>query len=153
MALQNSTSAIVLGTRELDRLIAKVRDATHADTFEMLDAIGQQQEDAARRRIIETKRAPDGQRWQRWSPGYAKTRSPQHSLLRNEGHLADSMTHQVDGKDAVEVGSPMIYAAQHLFGGPRIPARPYLDTDGGFADPSDREEIRDIVRTFLEELV
>jgi phage gpG-like protein len=76
--------------------------------------------------------------------------------------LADSLTHNVVGKEAVEVGSNMIYAGRHLFGdygfvgpvrGGRIPARPYLDTNGGFADASDRDEIRDIVRAFLGGLI
>lgn len=152
------SNAITIGTRELEQLIARVRDASEADTYDMLDAVGQQQEDAARRRILETKRSPGGERWAPWSEAYARTRGPQHSLLRNEGHLADSLTHNVVGKDAVEVGSNMVYAGRHLFGDGfvlrgRIPARPYLDTDGKFADPQDREELRDIVRDFLGGLI
>jgi phage virion morphogenesis protein len=152
MALQSTTKAIVIGVRELEALRLKVEAAAHVDLHDVLDAIGQQQEDAARKRISETKTAPDGTRWAVWSSRYAKTRKGQHSLLRNEGHLADSMDHQVHASEkAVEVGSSMIYAATHLYGDDdrRIPARPYLDTDGGFADSHDREEIRDIVRDFL----
>jgi phage gpG-like protein len=68
------------------------------------------------------------------------------------------MTHVVDG-DVVRVGSNMVYAGRMLFGddgfigpirgGGRIPARPFLDTDGGFSDPHDRAELRDIVRDFM----
>ena len=152
MALQSTTKAIVIGVRELEALRARVAEAADTDLHDVLDAIGQQQEDSARRRILETKTSPDGKRWAVWSRSYAKTRKSQHSLLRNEGHLADSMDHQVDvSAKAVEVGSNRIYAATHLYGdeGRRIPARPYLDTDGGFADSHDRDEIRDIVREFL----
>lgn len=162
MPVQGQSQFITIGTRELERLIQRVADAQDADTHGMLDAIGQQQEDSARKRIHETKKAPDGTRWAPWSASYAKTRGAQHSLLVNEGHLADTMTHRVVNKDSVEVGSNLIYAGRHLFGdfkfvgpvrGGRIPARPYLDTDGGFADPSDRAEIRDIARDFLEGLI
>lgn len=161
MASQQSTRAIVIGVRELEELSQHIMHAADADTFDLLDAIGQQQEDAARRRITHTKRGPDGKRWQPWSREYAKTRGPHHSLLRNEGHLVDSMTHQVVGKEAVDIGSNLVYAARHLYGdvtigpvrGARMPARPYLDTEPGFADARDRQEIRDIVREYMRGLV
>jgi phage virion morphogenesis protein len=152
MAVQGQNRFITIGTRELERLIQRVALATDADTHDMLDAIGQQQEDSARRRIGETKMGPNGKRWAPWSASYAKTRGAQHSLLVGEGNLRDSLTHSIIDKSSVEVGSNLVYAGRHLFGdhnGGRIPARPYLDTDGGFADPSDRDEIRDIVRGFL----
>lgn len=162
-ALQANTGAVVIGVRELERLIDRVRAAEDADTFPMLDAIGQQQEDAARRRLFETKMAPDGRRWAPWSKAYAKTRGPGKSLGRNEGHLGDSMTHVVAGREAVEVGSNLAYAAAFQFGQDytRVrdkahifqPGRPYLDTEPGFADPRDREEIRGITREFLEGLL
>lgn len=148
---QADSSSVVIQMGEFERLISKVRAASDADLFPLLDAIGQQQEDAARKRIRDTKQGPDGQRWSPWSPAYSLTRGPQHSLLVGEGNLADSMDHQVDGKTVV-VGSNLVYAGRHLHGDEGeggIPARPYLDTDGGFADPSDRRELRDIVRDFM----
>lgn len=163
MALQQSTAQIVIGTRQLEQLIARVAAASDTELYPLLDAIGQQQEDSARRRIRETKRAPDGTRWEPWSEDYAKTRGPQHSLLVGEGNLADTLSHEVGSEKDVYVGSSMVYAGRHLHGdfsfmgpvrgGGRIPARPYLDTDGGFADPSDREEIRDLVREFMGEIL
>jgi phage gpG-like protein len=157
--VQAASAQIVVGMHEFDRLIAKVNAAADGEIYALLDAIGQQQEDSARRRIRETKRGPDGERWERWSPEYAETREARHSLLVGEGLLADSMDHQVDTADkSVAVGSNMIYAKRHLFGdfgfsgpvrGGRIPARPYLDTEPGFADPHDRDELRDIMRAFL----
>jgi phage gpG-like protein len=164
MAYQSQTGTIVIGTRELERLAARIKAAAETDLFDFLDAVGQTIEDSARRRITSTKRAPNGTRWKPWSAGYAATRGPQHSLLRNEGHLGDSMDHYVDaGDSSVHVGSNLVYAGRMLFGddgfvgpvrgGGRIPARPYLDTDGGFADPLDREELRDLARDFLGGLV
>lgn len=155
MVAQAHTGAIVIGKQQLEQLIAKVHKATAADTFGLLDAIGQQQEDSARRRIFETKRTPSGKRWAPWSTSYAKTRGPQHSLLRAGGDLADTMAHEVDGKSAVLVGSSMVYAATQLYGDDArgIPGRAYLDTEPGFADSRDREEIRDIARDFLDGLI
>jgi phage virion morphogenesis protein len=148
---QGDTRSIVIGVRELQELAARVSRSTDAEMHVLLDAIGQQQEDSARRRIGETKKAPDGSKWPAWSKRYARTRPAGKSLLQNEGDLLDSMTHVVDGKDAVEVGSNLVYAAIHLFGDDEsnIPSRAYLDTEPGFADPHDRSELRDIVRDFM----
>ena len=145
-------AAIEISAGQLDALIARVSRASRAGVHELLDAVGQQQEDAARKRITDTKKTPGGTSWKAWSLDYAKTRGSQHSLLQGEGDLADSMTHQLDvGSAAVEVGSPMVYAGAQLYGYEGIPAREYLDTDGGFADPEARDELRDIVETWLSE--
>lgn len=146
---QSQSRGIVIGMEQLERLKRGAAAlAANAHSTQLADAIGQQQEDAARRRIRETKRSPTGKRWEKWSERHADTRSSEHSLLVESGALADSMTHNVIGPLEVQVGSNLEYAAAHLFGVPEhhLPARPYLDTDGGFADPRDREEIRDILR-------
>jgi phage virion morphogenesis protein len=148
---QASTRAIVIGVRELEKLAAVVAASKDHELHDMLDAIGAQQEDAARRRIGETKTSPDGKKWPAWSKEYAASRGPGKTLLQSTGQLRDSLTHVIDGKEAVEVGSNLSYAARHLFGDavPGIPRRSFLDTEPGFADSRDREEIRDIVRDFL----
>lgn len=161
MPFQRVTREIVIGKHELDRLIARVGQAAEADTYDMLDAIGQVLEDSARRRITDTKRTPGGERWKPWSKAYAKTRGAGKSLGRDRGHLLDSLTHQVDGKETVEVGATMVYAAafQHGLDYQRVsdqahvkmPGRAFLDSEPGFSDPHDREEIRDIVREYLSE--
>jgi phage gpG-like protein len=145
---------ISIGINEIERLARHVRAAANTDLFELLDNIGQQQEDAARRRISETKRTPDGKRWEPWSERYAKTRKSQHSLLRDSGALLDSFTHQVQ-EDAVAVGSNMKYAGPLFMGTDdgKLAARPPLDFDGGFADSHDRAELRDIARDFLRGLL
>lgn len=152
---QSEGGAVVIGLHEMVRLRQRFMDLAHAmgETTDLVDAIGDQQANSAKRRIRETKRAPDGRRWKPWSERYAKTRDARHSLLVNEGHLADSITHEVVNPGEVLVGSNLAYAGVHLFGSQKknIPARPYLDTNGGFADPSDRRELREVIRAFWEE--
>lgn len=147
---QADSSGIVIGMHELERLrkkFADVGDLLTTDT-ELASAIGQQQVDSARNRIRYTKRSPSGKRWASWSKSYAKTREPRHSLLVGEGLMADSLTFDVPSPLEVRVGSPLPYFGAHLYGVParKLPARPALDTQPGFADPTDRREIRELLR-------
>jgi phage virion morphogenesis protein len=155
---QADSRGVVIGMHELAALrkrFAEVSDQLTGDA-ELADAIGDQQANSARKRIRETKRAPDGKRWKPWSESYRKTRLPHHSLLVGRGDLGDSMTHDVRSNTEVAVGSPLVYGRVHLYGSrpgakPKITARPYLDTEPGFADPSDRAELREILRAFWVE--
>lgn len=152
---QRDTRGVVIGVEELKRLRLKLTalaDKLGASTA-LAEAIGAQQRDSAKRRIKLTKRGPDGKQWAPWSERYAKSRGRQHSLLVDTRALEQSMTYNVVSPLEVEVGSNLKYARAHLRGRPEIklPARPYLDTDGGFADSRDRAELRDIVRAFLKE--
>lgn len=152
---QSDSSGVVIGMHELEALrkrFAECADQLTGDAS-LADAIGQQQEDSARRRISETKRGPNGKKWAPWSERYRETRKPKHSLLIGEGDLRDSMTHNVLNNLEVEVGSNMPYARAHLRGNPArgLPARPYLDTEPGFADPQDRRELREVLREFWVE--
>jgi phage virion morphogenesis protein len=83
--------------------------------------------------------------------------SPQPAVQRggtpliDHGNLRGSITHQPSA-DQVEVGTNVIYAAIHQFGGKAgrgrqvtIPARPYLGIGG-----DDELEINDIVADFIE---
>jgi phage virion morphogenesis protein len=150
---QGGGGAVVIGLHEMERLRKRFADLAHAmgDTTALADAIGDQQEQSARRRIRETKRAPNGKRWKAWSRSYAKTRGPQHSLLVGEGDLADSITHTVVSPLEVQVGSNLAYAGVHLFGSKKMPQRAFLDTEPGFADQSDRRELREVIRDFWEQ--
>jgi phage virion morphogenesis protein len=152
---QSEAGAIVIGLHEMERLRKRFGDLAHAmgDTTRLIEAIGEQQVNSAKRRISETKRAPSGRPWKPWSENYRKTRGPQHSLFVSEGHLRDSIASEILSPGEVLVGSNLAYAGVHLYGSKdgRIPARPYLDTTGGFADPSDRRELRDVIRDFWEE--
>lgn len=104
----------------LDRLI-------DASPRALLEQLAGGVETQTRERIADTKAAPSGARWARWSPAYAKTRHPGQSLLQGEGDLLDSITGQVHDEHA-EVGSNLVYAATQQFGDESrgIPARPYL---------------------------
>lgn len=122
--LQVDTRGIERLARRIERLARK-----RASGDSLLHAIGFEVENQTRRRIADEKVAPDGTPWPDLSPRYAQTRHAGHSLLQGEGDLLDSIQYQVSG-DQVEVGSNLVYAAIHQFGGAEvglpIPERPYL---------------------------
>lgn len=73
-------------------------------------------------------------------------------ILQRFGHLRNSINHQAT-RDAVEIGTPMLYGAIHQFGGQAgrgnkvtIPARPFLGLDAG-----DEDMILDEVQAYLSE--
>lgn len=117
---------------DLPALQARLARLQHMDMRELLDGIGHEVETQTKRRITEEKTAPDGKAWPAWSPRYAATRHAGNSLLVDEGHLRDSITHNVaSGGRTVDIGSNLVYARIHQFGGegagkPALPARPYL---------------------------
>lgn len=99
-------------------------------------SVGQLIEDQTKRRIADEKTAPDGTPWAPWSPRYAESlkrpnRRLARSLLVGDENLLGSIQNYTTG-DEITVGSNMVYAAIHQFGGdtsrgqPPIPARPYL---------------------------
>ena len=100
--------------------------------------------------------APDGTAWAALQPWYKKEKSQnKNRVLTLRGYLRGQLVSQVVGGKSVEVGSNLIYAAVHKFGGTMrpqnakllafrghvaksvtIPARPYL----GLSD-ADRNEL------------
>lgn len=120
------------------------------DLTELAKAVG---ENAAKRRIHDEKRAPDGEPWAGWSPEYGATRHLNQTILESQGHLLQSIAGLNDA-DSATVGSNLVYAAIHQLGGdtdqghPPIPARPYLGLS-----PADRDELREDITTFLEQLL
>lgn len=104
------------------------------DRREALEIMGGVAESAARRRLAEDKEGPDATPWPEWSPKYAETRHENQSLLMGEGHLVDSLHAEVVCDDMALVGSPLVYAAIHQFGGEPVgmghPERPYLGLSG-----------------------
>lgn len=110
----------------------RVDAMAHLDTRELMDSIGAEVATQTKRRIGEEKTSPEGQSWPAWSDAYAATRTGGQSLLQNENHLLDSITHVVElqGKE-VDVGSNLVYAKIQNYGGagvgkPNLPAREYL---------------------------
>ena len=136
--------AVVADFEGLDRLVRRMDRIRHMDTSELLDGVGSAVESQVRRRIQEDQSGPDGVDWPSWSVAYAQTRHGGHSLLRSSGGLVDSIQYVVDG-DRVAIGSNLVYAAIHQFGGAEagkaeIPARPYLGLSA-----SDLTQLEDII--------
>lgn len=145
----------VEGIESVDQALARL-DPLSAG--ELLNGLGRMIQEQTRRRIGEEKTAPSGEAWKRNRAGT--------SILFQSGALARSIDYAVQG-ESVTVGSGMIYAAIHQFGGtitPKkakrlvfrignrtifarkvtIPARPYLGISGENA-----EDILDATARFL----
>jgi phage virion morphogenesis protein len=97
---------------------------------------------------------PDGQPWPANSPVTIERKGRDQPLTGKTGNLMDAIYYNLVGNDALEIGSPMKYAAMQQFGGGKdefphlwgdIPARPFL----GVSD-SDRSAILDILRDHLQ---
>lgn len=127
-----------------DQGIQAIEGIETLDQGELLDAIGRLLQESTRERIEVTKTSPDGASWK---PNRTGT-----STLYQSGNLAASIDYQT-GSGHVEVGSALVYAAIHQFGGTirpvsakrlafmignqlvfatkvEIPARPYLGISG-----------------------
>ena len=122
--------------------------AVLANPSATLDQVGRYLVASTLRRF-ERERAPDGSPWLR----SARALAVGGKTLTDTGRLRGSITHTVtDGGRAVEVGSNVLYAAIHQFGGragkgllTTVPARPYLGID-----ERDRDAIAYIVSRALE---
>lgn len=122
--------------------------AVLADPSTAMDQVGRYLVASTLRRF-ERERAPDGSPWLKSARALAEG----GRTLTDTGRLRGSIAHTVtDGGRAVEVGSNVIYAAIHQFGGragrgrkAKLPARPYLGID-----ERDRTNILLIVSRALE---
>ena len=127
----------------LERLAAVLADSSAA-----MDQIGRYLVASTLRRF-ERERAPDGSPWLKSARALAEG----GQTLIDTGRLRGSIAHTVtDGGHAVEVGSNVLYAAIHQFGGRAgrgrrvtLPARAYLGID-----EHDRTNILGIVARALE---
>lgn len=99
---------------------------------EGLAYVGQLVESQTKERFT-TSQSPDGEAWAAWSPAYAETRKKNQQILFASGALNDSIAWDVT-RDALRVGSNLVYAALHQGGGTddmapgpaAVPAREYL---------------------------
>lgn len=143
----------VLFTTELDGMDEVRRRMAGLSAYQLADTafdIGQLLESSTKERIATEKHGPDGEAWAPWSAAYDETRDHgRHSLLVSEGDLRDSIQNVTTDYAAV-VGTNLVYAAIHHFGGAEvgknIPARPYLGVSAG-----DRREISRLVLDDVEE--
>lgn len=114
----------------LQERIARLGNVDRQDLLEQLAGVAESQ---TRRRISDEQETPDGEPWQAWSANYAATRHGGQALLQGDGDLVDSITSEIEGDEAL-IGSNLVYAAIHQFGGTPdmapgpagIPARAYL---------------------------
>ena len=141
---------IQVDLKGLKRLQARIEKLGKPDRAKLLRGMGAEVESQTRRRLSEEKTDADGAPWKDWTPGYAKSRHSGHSLLEGEGDLIDSINSQVHG-DTVEIGSNLVYAAIHQFGGaeagmPFIPARPYLGLSS-----ENMTDVLGVVEDFLDD--
>lgn len=74
-------------------------------------------------RIKRTKMDEDGRSWEPWSDDYAKTRTPEHSLLVDTGDLWRKLRVEPT-TDGLLMGSPLPRARFHQEGSGKMPARP-----------------------------
>ncbi len=132
------------------------------DQFELADTIGRVIQLQTRRRLETEKTSPEGIAW--------KETKRSNPTLYNTGRLHDSIDYRAD-LNSVQVGSPLIYAAIHHFGGvikPKngkalafnvggdavfakqvtIPARPYLGVSIDNAN-----EIESVIAEFMQSVV
>jgi phage virion morphogenesis protein len=101
---------------------------------------------ASTQRRFEDEAGPDGTAWAQTKRG--------GSILRDQGHLYQSLTPEADGHSAA-VGSNLVYARIHQLGGEAgrglsvsLPARPFLGLDS-----EDKAEISALVRDYMLGLI
>lgn len=111
------STSIDIDISELAPLRDAIESLSELQMERLMDIVGAEAETQTKRRIASEKRAPDGSAWASWSQGYAAMRHGGQSLLQGEGHLLESITHNVLGPNAVEVGSNLAYARLHNEGG------------------------------------
>lgn len=107
--------ALRISFRDLDQLADRLAVLDRLEE-PVLDSVGALVESQTKARIAAGGPAPDGTPWKEWSKAYARTRHAGQSLLRSQGYLFDSITHQVV-PGAVEVGSSRVYARIQQMGG------------------------------------
>ena len=138
---------VAVDTAALDGALARLA-AVLSYPDDIMDRIGRYLVASTHRRF-ERERAPDGTPWLKSARAVAEG----NRTLTDTGRLRGSIAHTLtDGGHGVEVGSNVLYAAIHQFGGAagrgrraRIPARPYLGVD-----ERDRDAIARIVSRALE---
>lgn len=116
---------VLTALQNLERAAGDLRPA--------LQDIGETLTESTKRRF-ETKTGPDGAPWAPNRPATIE-RKGRDWPLTGHGTLMDTIHWQLQGHNAVAIGSPMEYAAMQQFGGSRaefpwlwgdIPARPFL---------------------------
>ena len=124
-------SSVVVDIAAHDGALARLAEVL-SDPGDIMDRIGRYLVASTHRRF-ERERAPDGTPWLKSARAIAEG----NRTLTDTGRLRGSIAHVfTDGGRGVEVGTNVVYAAIHQWGGragrgrrAKIPARPYLGVD------------------------
>lgn len=132
---------------ELNRLLARTGNLSPA-----LREIGEILTESTKQRFASTT-GPDGQQWQDNAESTLDRKRGSRPLT-DEGTLGNTIDYQIQGADALLIGSPMEYAAMQQFGGTQaefphlwgdIPDRPFLGISS-----EDHGNILDILAQHLQ---
>lgn len=104
---------VAIRDREVRRNFSKLERAMK-NTTPVMEAIGTGLVGTTTKRFV-TQTGPDGGAWAALNPAYASGKRNSR-ILTESGRLRDSISH-VAGNDVVRIGSNVIYAAIHQFGG------------------------------------
>jgi phage virion morphogenesis protein len=136
-------------TAELNRLLARTGNLSPA-----LRGIGESLTESTKKRF-ETYTGPDGVMWEANSDVTYERKADRSGIpLTDHGTLGNTIAYQLQGGDALLIGSSMEYAAMQQFGGTKaefpklwgdIPARPFL----GISE-HDRTNILDTLADYLQ---
>ena len=119
-----------------------------------LAEIGEVLTESTKQRFV-AQTGPDGQHWPANSPVTIERKGRDQPLIGETGSLMDAIHYNLIGNDALEIGSPMVYAAMQQFGGTKaefphlwgdIPARPFLGVS-----EDDKDEILSIINRHLSD--
>ena len=139
--------AIIAALRQLQQASVNLSPA--------LRKIGEDLKESTHQRFS-SKTGPDGEPWL----GNAEStieRKGRNQPLTDLGTLGNTINYQLLGNDAVQIGSPLEYAAMQQFGGTKaefpwlwgdIPARPFLGVSA-----EDESHVVDILRRHLESAI
>jgi phage virion morphogenesis protein len=149
MAAEKSALLLTLEVRDEQALagLAKLRAGLHARTG-LLNTLGETLVESTKQRIRDGGPAPDGTPWKPLQPLTLELKqNKDRGILWDSGMLKDTLAFDLEGDEAVAIGSMMVYARIHQEGGtikPKegrkalnvpgrglrksvtIPARPYL---------------------------
>jgi len=149
---------VLIALQNLQHAVGNLRPA--------LADIGEKLTESTKQRFS-TKKGPDGRQWKENSPvtinfvhkfdGFEWMKGRDDPLIGSTHALQQTINYNLIGTDALEVGSPMEYAAMQQFGGKKsefrnllgnIPARSFL----GVSD-DDKNEIMTILHRHLANAV
>ena len=137
---------------ELSDKIGLLYSRLDGDLKPLMQGIGAIVESSTRDRF-RTKTAPDGSSWDDLKPSTIEAKNGRGGILVDRGDLMRSITHHATSV-SVQVGSDRPYAKYHQTGtknsdgSERMAARPIFGLSTG-----DRDDIRDLLNDFMEDLI